>query len=567
LISKIKTFLRLIRSIITVLNKKEINALAFSFFLSTVNTVLELISITTIVYLLLVIAGENISESRISYFFNSILPENDIIMSAAIIMILVIIIKTIFQVLFNWYQENISQKVQNRFNNTLFTKFINLKYEVYINENSPRILRLLSVEAVKLGNQLINPVMSIINESLLLLFISLFIFLYDPILGLVVFGTSIILIFHFSSVISNRIRILGKTYAENNNHRIKSISEVFKSFDLIKIYNSQKSFISKYKIFTNNINKSGALYNFFAKLPKSIFELFIFLFLFGLIITLYYTNNKDLLISYLSILAVSVYKVIPSLNKISHSLQTIQYYSSPFKELVSLLQLKEEVPYIKEVESFNTIFYNNLSFSYGGNKNILNSISLEISKNDFIGIYGSSGSGKSTLIKLLCGLLKPDSGIINVDNKKINHNIIHNYFSYVPQEPFVLNENIIQNISFSEEVQQIDFSRIKNVLKKVELFDIFKDKLYEPLGENGIKISGGQKQRIAIARALYFDKKVIVLDESTSNLDPKTEEKIINLLIELNKIVTIIFVSHKKQSLVNCNKLLEIKNNKIIRVQ
>ena len=567
MLSKIKTFLRLIRSIINVLNKKEINALAFSFFLSTVNTVLELISITTIVYLLLVIAGENIAESRISYFFNGILPENDIIMSAALIMILVIIIKTIFQVLFNWYQENISQKVQNRFNNTLFTKFINLKYEVYINENSPRILRLLSVEAVKLGNQLINPVMSIINESLLLLFISLFIFLYDPILGLVVFGTSIILIFYFSSVISNRIRILGKTYAENNNHRIKSISEVFKSFDLIKIYNSQKSFISKYKIFTNNINKAGALYNFFAKLPKSIFELFIFLFLFGLIITLYYTNNKDLLISYLSILAVSVYKVIPSLNKISHSLQTIQYYSSPFKELASLLELNEEIPYIKEVESFNTIFYSNFSFSYGGNKNILNSISLEIIKNDFIGIYGSSGSGKSTLIKLVCGLLKPNKGIINVDNKKINHNIIHNYFSYVPQEPFVLNENIIQNISFCEEDHQIDVSRIKNVLKKVELFDIFKNKLYEPLGENGIKISGGQKQRIAIARALYFDKKVIVLDESTSNLDPKTEEKIISLLIELNKIVTIIFVSHKKRSLVNCNKLLEIKNNKIIRVK
>ena len=567
MIGKINTFIRLIARVFKILGKKDTTELVFSFFLSTLNTFLELLSITTIIFLLLVISGENITESTISTFFNNILPEDSIILSAASLMVIVVLIKTFFQIAFNWYQETVSQNIQNRFNNSLFTKFINLKYEVYINENSPRILRLLSVEAVKIGNQLITPIMSIINESLLLFVVSLFIFFYDPILGLVVFGTSIILIFNFSTIISNTIRVLGKKYAENNNHRIKSISEVFKSFDLIKIYNSQKLFIDNYKIFTHNINNSGARYNFFAKLPKSIFELFIFIFLFGLIITLDYTENDDLLISYISILAVSVYKVIPSLNKISHSLQTIQYYSTPFKELVSLMELEEETPYILEVEQFKTISYNNLSFRYGKNTNILNAVTFEIRKNDFIGIYGPSGSGKSTFIKLVCGLLKPDKGAININNKLINKNIIHNYFSYVPQEPFMLNENIIQNISFSLEEDKINIKKIESVLKKVQLWDVLKDKLYQPLGENGIKISGGQKQRIAIARALYFNKQVIVLDESTSNLDPKTEDKIISLLKEINKIVTIIFVSHKQKSLVYCNKLFEIKNNKIISIK
>ena len=91
----------------------------------------------------------------------------------------------------------------------------------------------------------------------------------------------------------------------------------------------------------------------------------------------------------------------------------------------------------------------------------------------------------------------------------------------------MLNENIIKNISFSVDENKVDIKRIKSVLKKVGLLDILGDKINEPLGENGIKISGGQKQRIAIARALYFNKKVIVLDESTSNLDPDTEEKLL----------------------------------------
>ena len=174
MISKIHTFFRLIKSVIQVLNKKESVKLVFSFFLSSLNTILELLSITTIIYLLLVISGENLSESRISVIFNNILPEDNIILNAAFLLISIKILKTFFQILFNWYQEKVSQNVQSRFNNTLFKKFINLKYEIYINENSPRILRLLSIEAIKIGNQLISPLMTIINDSLLIVFVCVF---------------------------------------------------------------------------------------------------------------------------------------------------------------------------------------------------------------------------------------------------------------------------------------------------------------------------------------------------------------------------------------------------------
>ena len=148
------------------------------------------------------------------------------------------------------FKERISQNIQNRINNSLYTKFINLKYGIYINENSPRILRLLSQEAVKIGNQLITPLISIINEIILLFFVSLLIFVYDPYLGCIVFVSSVLLILIFSTSVSNNVRNFGIEYAKNNNYRIKNISETFRAFDLIKMYNSQFSFVNNYKTFT-----------------------------------------------------------------------------------------------------------------------------------------------------------------------------------------------------------------------------------------------------------------------------------------------------------------------------
>jgi len=333
------------------------------------------------------------------------------------------------------------------------------------------------------------------------------------------------------------------------------------------MYNSQELFMEKYKNYTHRINNAAASYNFLVKLPKSIFELFIFVFLFLLIATLYYSNNNNLLISYLSVLAVSVYKIIPSLNKISSSLQTIQYFATPFKEIVSLLKIDEEKPVIEKITKFNTVSYKNLDFAYNNSKPIFKSLNFEIIKNDFIGIYGPSGSGKSTFIKIVCGLLKPQNGTFLLDNIKIKQSSVHNLFSYVPQEPFIMDEDIIHNISFSFKKKNIDMDKIIDVLIKVELYEKFKDKMNEKLGENGIKISGGQKQRIAIARALYHKKQVIVLDESTSNLDPNSENNILDLLVKINNMVSIIFISHKQKSLKDCNKLYRINNNIIEKIK
>jgi ABC-type bacteriocin/lantibiotic exporter with double-glycine peptidase domain len=479
-------------------------------------------------------------------------------------MISIVLLKTVFQIIFSYNQEKISYKITKRINVTLYEKFINSKYIEYINEKLPRVIRVLNNESVRIGNQLISPFITMINEVFLLIFIISFIFFYDLVLGIAFSLMSTILLLSFNLSINKIIKGLGKKLTETNTSRIKLINETFKAFDVIKLFNKNQIFKFQFEKMTQNVSDAAFKNLFYLKLPKSIFELSIFIIVFGMIIIFSSTKNEALLISYLSVSAVSIYKIIPSLNKLSNAFQGIQYFSTPLKEIVGFLKINQESNPINTIKKFNRISYKNHSFKYETDM-VLENINFEIIKNDFIGICGPSGSGKSTFIKLISGLMSSKKGEIFMDSEKINFIELRNYFSYVPQESIILDEDVFSNISLEFQDSKIDKNKVIDILKKVNLFEKFKDNLYSSLGESGIKISGGQKQRIAIARALYHNKSVLILDESTSNLDVITESRIIDLLKKLSSEISVIIVSHKTSSLEKCNIVYEINNKKIYR--
>ena len=560
MISKAKLFIKLSNSLLNVLNKNEKKKFSVYILLSVFNTILEIITISIIILLFLMISGQDISDSSFSLLFNFFSIES--IFGISILMISIVSLKTAFQIIFNFNQEKISYEITRRINIELFKKFINSKYTDYVNESSPKILRLLNQESIRLGNQLISPFITMINEIFLLLLIISFILIYDVFLGLGFLILSLILLIAFNYSVNKIVKKLGRQLTDSNTSRIKLINDSFKGFDIIKLFQKGNTFIEMFKIMTKSLTDAAFRNLFYLKLPKSVFELMIFIVVFVMIITLEYTNNQDLLISYLSVSAVSIYKIIPSLNKLSNSFQTIQYFSTPFNEIVEYFDTLEEEDDKTTINEFQQISYENISFSYDKNK-ILDSIDFKINKNDFIGIYGPSGAGKSTLIKIIAGLINQDSGQVYIDNEKTLPIELRKYFSYVPQDSMILDEDIFINISLEYKRDLIDNKKIKEILKKVDLYGTFENNFDLLLGENGIKISGGQKQRIAIARAIYHDKKILILDESTSSLDPKTEKTIINLLKRISKEISVIIISHKKSSLINCNKIYEINNKKI----
>ena len=195
---------------------------------------------------------------------------------------------------------------------------------------------------------------------------------------------------------------------------------------------------------------------------------------------------------------------------------------------------------------------------------------MTIKKGDFIGIIGETGSGKSTLINLLIGLLKPSEGKVEVDEFNINLNLPEWYkkIGYVPQSVYLIDDTIKKNIAFGLPNDDIDDDLVGKAVEKASLNKFINDLqsgLETIVGEKGIRLSGGQQQRIGIARALYRDPEILILDEATSSLDQATEKRIIESIKFFKGKKTIIIVTHRLFTVKNCGKIFFVDKGKVTK--
>ena len=221
---------------------------------------------------------------------------------------------------------------------------------------------------------------------------------------------------------------------------------------------------------------------------------------------------------------------------------------------------------------FNEIIrVDNLSYSYDKKNNVLDDIRLDIKKGEFVGIVGLSGAGKSTLVDCLMGLLEYN-GEIYVDNELItieNVRKFRNIIGYVPQKINTIVGDIYTNVAWGVERKDIDKEKVDEVLRTAQLYDQLKQTengLGLELKQDGTGLSGGQMQRIGIARALYRDPEIIVLDEATSNLDVKIENKLTEVISSIKGTKTIIAIAHRLSTLVNCDRIVYLKDGKLVDV-
>ena len=203
------------------------------------------------------------------------------------------------------------------------------------------------------------------------------------------------------------------------------------------------------------------------------------------------------------------------------------------------------------------------------NTNVLNDINIKVKKGSKVGFVGATGSGKSTLIDIIMGLLTPRKGQILVDNipiTNVNAQFWQKNIAHVPQTIFLADDTIEANIAFGVPPDEVDCHRVKEVAINARLdsiIDSWPDKYQTFVGERGGRLSGGQRQRIGIARALYKNASIIVLDEATSSLDSKTEGEIMAAVAALDKSVTVLVIAHRISTLNICDQIIEIKNGAV----
>ena len=248
----------------------------------------------------------------------------------------------------------------------------------------------------------------------------------------------------------------------------------------------------------------------------------------------------------------------PSLNQIYNDLRN--------------LKISEYIENNEKISFNNRINLKNVYYNYPNtSRTTLKNISLEIPVNNTVGLVGVTGSGKTTTVDIILGLIEAQKGSLEVDGKVItkkNSRSWQRSIGYVPQHIYLSDDTISANIAFGVEPNHINQEAVEKASKIANLHDFvieeLSDKYQTTIGERGVRLSGGQRQRVGIARALYHNPKVLILDEATSSLDNETEKAVMDAVNNLNKDMTIVLIAHRLNTVKNCDIVFKLEKGQLV---
>ena len=487
-------------------------------------------------------------------------------------------IKNIFLFFQILYQGTFVFSAQREVAANLFRNYLSKPYSFHLQTNSSVLIRNLTTEINSFCQYVLMPILNLTSEVLVVLALLILLLFVEPIptlcLGLCLIGIASI----FYRFTNSKVARWGKARQVADEEKIKCLQQGFGGIKQIMLGQNLDYFL---RIFQRPNIVSGLMTKkeyIFQYLPKQFIEILAISGLVGVCLFMVLQERSGLeVMAMLSLLATAGFRLIPSFSRILRNLQSIRFgwasvdvLTEEFGEVENRdkIHLKEEVV---EPSSFTDNFsLKNIAFSYGQKtEELLSDLNFEVKRGECIGIVGESGVGKSTLTNLLLGLVSPSSGIMEVDGCRIKAENIRSWqqmIGYVPQEIYLLDDTIEHNIAFGINEAVIDHSQVREVVEKAgipKFISSLDEGLNTKIGERGVRLSGGQRQRIGIARALYQNPQVLILDESTSALDEKTEKGILEELRLMKGKVTMIIVAHRQSTLQFCDRIYKMESGRL----
>ncbi len=546
-----------------IFSRKE-SILAFSF--GILGAFFETFSIYLLANLITTLDVEK-SNFQIKYLESLVFNENIII----IIFLFSAVFSALIYYLSNKYIIKAKCKIERLVREEITDSTLNIRWEYFLKISQGDISKSIISEGQNISEGYMYFLQSLTYSLIAITyFIVCLIVVPDTFLILLIYG---FLAYRIYIYFSKQAILLGNDLSSITSNIGLWIASIFNNLKYIRTIskdnlarNESKEIFLKY----SNSYSKAMLAKYKSKFITEILTiLFIFLTAFYIIITKSTSSNLILSLSLFIRMAPKIYN---SQSRLLDSLAMISWPKLHYKKIswAKKFNQPEEIQDHKDFKFSGSINFDSVSFSYPNSETLIKDLNLKINQKESIGITGKSGSGKSTLLDLLTGIIKPKKGNILISGKNINKININSWrqkIGIVMQDNYFKNDSIAANISLGE--ADINISKIKKSLQMANAWDLVKNLpngINEVIYDRGARFSGGERQKLALARALYSEPKILILDEPTTGLDKNSENEIIFSIQKLLGSMIIIIISHKPNVVKICDRVLVLKGKKLISI-
>ena len=454
--------------------------------------------------------------------------------------------------------------------------YLNQPYSFFLNRHSADLGKTILSEVATVINGGAKQLMMLIAQSTVALSMLILLVIVDPLLALsvgVVLGLAYASIF---AVMSGWLKRLGHLRINSNKKRFTAVSEAFGAAKEVKVGGLEQAYIQRFAKPAEIFAKGQATANVIAQLPRFVLEAIAF----GgmLLVILYLMTKSGSFASALPIIALYAfagYRLMPALQQIYQALTQLRFVGPALdalhKELSGMPTVNVQNERLRPLPLTQAITLKNVSYRYpNASQPTLKSINLTIAAHSKVGFVGATGSGKTATVDVILGLLEPQKGYLSVDGQQItaaNRSPWQRAIGYVPQHIYLADDSVAANIAFGVNTKDIDQQAIEYAAKIANLHEFVINDLPQAyattVGERGVRLSGGQRQRIGIARALYHNPQVLIMDEATSAMDNITEKAVMEAVNNLGHDITIIIIAHRLSTVRKCNQIYLLEKGEV----
>ncbi len=512
------------------------------------------------------------------YKFSGAASPSNFMIILGIAIILILLSKNLLTGFAKYLQYKFSYRVQHVLASKLLASYLAKEYSFFTTHNTSLLLRNVVSISDSLVRGILVPMLMLLTDIMVLCFITVALLLVEPmavLLVVVVFG-GLTVVTH--KLLTKKITRLGDVRNTTSGKLHEIIAQSMQGIRDVKILQKERFFMKKFDKTSLELTNGDAVFMTSMEIPPLIHE-FVGLtaIVFLVILMIRWKVEFQSIIPMISFFVVAAYRISPIIGRLSHSLQSLKYYDHAMEIFYNDLVMceQDDAGKFDEHEGSERIAFNDsivlqgISYRYSGGVQALKNINLTIHKNKAVAFVGGSGAGKTTLVDILAGFLEPQEGSIEVDGVKVtqaNKKAWTRSIGYIPQNIYLMDSSFKNNIAFGVEEDAVDQGRFDKAVRISQLEQVIKDAggREADLGERGIRLSGGQSQRVGIARSLYNDPDLLIMDEATAALDNKTEAEIVDNLEKLTKEKTVIVVAHRLTTIKECDVIFVMKDGEVV---